>query len=53
MKYTAEGCTAKETADLIFRDVETVKMYRKKLFLKLDAKNMAELIKKGYEMKVI
>lgn len=53
LKYTAEGYTAKETADLIFRDVETVKIYRKKLFLKLEAKNMAELIKKAYEMKLI
>jgi len=53
LKYTADGYTAKETADQIFRDVETVKFYRKNLFLKLKAKNMAELIKKGYEMKLI
>jgi DNA-binding NarL/FixJ family response regulator len=53
LKYTADGCTAKETADLIFRDIETVKTCRKNLFLKLKARNMAELIKIGYEMKLI
>jgi DNA-binding NarL/FixJ family response regulator len=53
LKYTAEGYTAKETADLIFRDPETVKTCRKNLFIKLNAKNVAELIKKGYEMKLI
>jgi DNA-binding NarL/FixJ family response regulator len=53
LKYTAEGHTAKETAELIFRDIETVKTCRRNLFLKLKVKNMAELIKKGYEMKLI
>lgn len=53
LKYIAEGYTTKETADLIFRDMETVKQYRKKLFLKLKARNMADLIRKGYEMKLI
>jgi DNA-binding NarL/FixJ family response regulator len=53
LKYTADGYTAKETADLIFRDVETVKTCRKNLFIKLGARNMAELVKRGYEMKLI
>jgi DNA-binding NarL/FixJ family response regulator len=53
LKYTANGYTAKETADLISRNIETVKTCRKNLFIKLNAKNMAELIKKGYEMKLI
>jgi DNA-binding NarL/FixJ family response regulator len=53
LKYTADGHTAKETANLIFRDMETVKTCRKNLFLKLKVKNMAELIKKGHEMKLI
>jgi DNA-binding NarL/FixJ family response regulator len=51
--YIAEGYTTKEIADMIFRDMETVKQYRKKLFIKLEAKNMADLIRKGYEMKLI
>ncbi|MDR3219221.1 MAG: response regulator transcription factor [Dysgonamonadaceae bacterium] len=53
LKYTADGYTSKETADFIFRDVETVKSCRKNLLLKLKAKNMAELIGKAYEMKLI
>lgn len=53
LHYTAEGYTTKEIADLIFRAPETVKLYRKQLLLKLQVKNMAELIKKGYEMMLI
>lgn len=53
LQYTAEGYTTKEIADLIFRAPETVKLYRKQLLLKLQVKNMAELIKKGYEMNLI
>ena len=53
LKYIADGCTTKEIADAIFRDAETVKSCRRNLFIKLSARNMAELIKKGYEMKLI
>ena len=53
LQYTADGCTVKEIADLIFRTPETVKTCRRNLQLKLEAKNMAELIKKGYEMRLI
>jgi len=53
LKYIALGHTTKEIAELICRDTETVKFNRKNLFIKLKVKNMAELIKKGYEMKFI
>lgn len=53
LRYTAEGYTAKETASLMFRDVETIRKYRRNLFIKLKAKNMADLIRIGYEMKLI
>ena len=53
LQHAAYGRTAKETSDLMFCHVETVKTHRKNLFLKLQAKNIAELIKKGYEMKLI
>lgn len=53
LKYTAQGYTVKEIADLLYRDTETVRHHRKKLLLKLEAKNMAELIKKGYDMKLV
>ncbi|MDR1557930.1 MAG: response regulator transcription factor [Tannerellaceae bacterium] len=53
LKYVANGYTTKEIADLIFRDPETVKFFRKNLLIKLNARNVAELIKKAYEMKLI
>ncbi len=53
LKHIADGYTTKEIADAIFRDMETVKTYRRNLLIKLDAKNTAELVKKGYEMKMI
>lgn len=53
LKYIADGHTTKEIADMIFRDVETVRTHRRNLLIKLDAKNTAEMVKKGYEMKLI
>ena len=53
LKYVADGYTTKEIAGLIFRDSETVKFFRKNLLIKLNARNVAELIKKAYEMKLI
>ena len=53
LKYIAEGYITKEIADLIYRDVETVRTYRRNLLIKLNARNMAEMVKKGYEMKLI
>jgi len=53
LKYIAEGYITKEIADRICRDVETVRTYRRNLLIKLNARNMAELVKKGYEMKLI
>ena len=53
LKYVANGYTTKEIADLIFRDSETVKFFRKNLLIKLNARNVAELIKKACEMKLI
>lgn len=53
LRYVADGYTTKEIADLIFRDSENVKFFRKNLLIKLNARNVAELIKKAYEMKLI
>ena len=53
LKYIADGYIAKEIADLLFIDTETVKTHKKNLFIKLEAKNMAELIKRGYEMNYV
>jgi DNA-binding NarL/FixJ family response regulator len=53
LKNIADGYTTKEIAGLIFRDTETVKAYRRNLLIKFKAGNTAELVKKGYEMKMI
>lgn len=53
LKYVADGYTTKEIADFIFREPDTVKFFRKNLLIKLNARNVAELIKKAYEMKLI
>ncbi|MDR2810387.1 MAG: response regulator transcription factor [Tannerellaceae bacterium] len=51
--YIAEGYTSKEIANLIFRDEETIRTYRRNLLIKLVARNTAEAVKKGYEMRLI
>ena len=53
LKYLAEGYTRKEIAALLYRDEETIKTHRKNLSVKLKPKNLADLIRKGYEMKLI
>ncbi|MDR2038726.1 MAG: response regulator transcription factor [Bacteroidales bacterium] len=53
LQYIADGYTTKEIADKICRDTETVKTYRRNLLIKLAARNTAELVKKGYEKKLI
>lgn len=53
LKYIAGGYTTKEIAEIIFRNVETVRTHRRNLLIKLGAKNTAEMVKKGYEMKLI
>ena len=51
--YLAEGLTTKEIADKIYRSTENVRTFRRNLLIKLQAKNVAELIKKGYDRKLI
>lgn len=53
LNYIADGYTTSEAADLMFVHKETVKTYRRNLLIKLNAKNTAVLVKKGYEMKLI
>jgi DNA-binding NarL/FixJ family response regulator len=53
LRHTAAGLTARETAEKIKRGTEVVRLYRKNLLLKFGAKNMAELIRRGYEMNLI
>ncbi|MCD7900569.1 MAG: response regulator transcription factor [Bacteroides sp.] len=53
LAYIAEGYTTKQIADIIFRDVETVRTFRRNLLVKLNARNTAEMVKKGYEKRLI
>jgi len=53
LNYIAAGYPTKEIADLMCRNIETIRTHRKNLLIKLKARNMAELIKKGYEMGLI
>jgi DNA-binding NarL/FixJ family response regulator len=53
LRYVADGLTTNEIAKIISRSTENVRTFRRNLLVKLNAKNMAELIKKGYEMKLI
>ena len=53
LKYLADGCTTLEIAKLINRSTENVKSYRRNLFVKFHVTNMAELIKKAYDMHFI
>ena len=47
LRLIASGCTNPQIAEEIFLSPETVKWYRKKLLIKFDAANSAELISKA------
>jgi DNA-binding NarL/FixJ family response regulator len=51
--YIARGYTSEEIGRLIHIDKETVRTHRRNLLIKLVAKNTAEAVKKGYEMRLI
>ena len=49
LRLIASGCTNPQIAEEIFLSPETIKWYRKKLLIKFDAANSAELISKAKE----
>jgi DNA-binding NarL/FixJ family response regulator len=51
--YIAKGYTSEEIGRLIHIDKETVRTHRRNLLIKLVAKNTAEAVRKGYEMRLI
>ena len=53
LELIAEGLTSDQIAVRLSIHKDTVKTYRDNLFAKVKVKNMAELIKKAYEMKLI
>ncbi len=50
LQLTVEGLTIQEISEKLFIGLRTVEYYRSNLFLKLDVKNMAGLIKRAIEM---
>jgi DNA-binding NarL/FixJ family response regulator len=50
LKLTVDGDTIQEISQKLFIGLRTVEYYRSNLFLKLDVKNMAGLIKKALEL---
>jgi len=53
LKYLADGYTTREIADMICRSPEAVKALRRSLLVKFNAKSVAVLIEKAYNMKLI
>ncbi len=53
LRLIASGCTNPQIAEEIFLSPETIKWYRKKLLVKFDAANSAELISKAKEAGLI
>ncbi len=49
LKYTLQGYTLKQMSEMMFLGRRTVEYYRSNLFVKLNVKNMAELIRKAVE----
>lgn len=53
LRLIASGCTNPQIAEEIFLSPETIKWYRKKLLIKFDATNSAELISKAKDAGLI
>lgn len=50
LRMTVNGATIQEISEQLFIGLRTVEYYRSNLFMKLEVKNMAALIKKALEM---
>ncbi len=53
LKLTVQGLTLQEIAEQLFLGQRTVEYYRTNLLLKMDVKNMAELVRKSIETGLI
>ena len=53
LRLIAEGLTSPQIADKICLSLPTIKWYRKKLMIKLDSANTAELISKAKEKRLV
>lgn len=53
LRLVADEYSNREIAEMLFVAIGTVETHRKNLFLKLGARNMAGLIKKAYENRIL
>jgi DNA-binding NarL/FixJ family response regulator len=53
LQHLANGLTTKEIANLMFVSTRTVETHRANMMKKMDAKNMAELVSKGFQLKIL
>ena len=53
LRYIKEGLTSAEIADRICRSFDTVRSYRKALYIKLNAHSTSELISKAVELGLV
>ncbi len=53
LKLTLKGYTLQQMSEIMFLGRRTVEYYRSNLFIKLDVKNMAELIRKAIESGIV
>lgn len=53
LQLTAQEYTIKEIASELYISSHTAHSHRKNLMLKLDVKNMAGLVRKGFEMGIL
>jgi DNA-binding NarL/FixJ family response regulator len=53
LRYIKEGLTSAEIADKLFLGFETIRGYRKDLYVKLNAHSTRELISKGVELGLV
>lgn len=53
LQYIVNGDTSQEIADKLFLSINTILNYRTSVMLKLDAKNMAILVKKALKMGLV
>ena len=53
LNYISFGHTSDEIARLLYISTNTVKVHRKKLFNKMQAKNVAQLVRLGFEQNLL
>ncbi len=53
LRYLSEGLNSREIAKKMYISINTVQYHRKQLLNKMQARNVAELIGKGFRLKIL